>query len=202
MARGDDMPRNGRRIHAPATGQRERDHRPKQSRPGQPHDPAGIPAAALQIRPCHRRPGERQRCACPAAKAAPGGATAPETPAIKSPACARPPSRHPNTGTMRRPIRADARPARTAQAVVRAKCQLQLHPPASRGRQNASPHAGQTYQWPLFSMETQGSAGACAAPACNSSIDTLSGERTKAMRPSRGGRLIVTPLSIRCWHIA
>ena len=31
----------------------------------------------------------------------------------------------------------------------------------------------------------------------------LSGERTKAMRPSRGGRLIGhTPLSIRFWQVA
>jgi len=37
---------------------------------------------------------------------------------------------------------------------------------------------------------------------CNSSMEMLSGLRTKAMRPSRGGRLMVTPLSIRCRQIS
>jgi len=58
------------------------------------------------------------------------------------------------------------------------------------------------YQCPIFSMLVQGSAGASAAPICNSSIEMLSGLRTNAMRPSRGGRLMVTPLSIRCWHMS
>lgn len=58
------------------------------------------------------------------------------------------------------------------------------------------------YQWPVFSMLDQGSAGARASPACSSSMEILSGERTKAMRPSRGGRLITTPLSCRYWQVA
>jgi lactoylglutathione lyase len=37
-------------------------------------------------------------------------------------------------------------------------------------------------------METQGSTGGRAVPSCNSSMEMPSGERTKAMRPSRGGR--------------
>ena len=49
---------------------------------------------------------------------------------------------------------------------------------------------------------SQGSAGASAAPFCSSSIEMLSGERTKAMRPSRGGRLIVTPCSMSRWQVA
>ena len=49
------------------------------------------------------------------------------------------------------------------------------------------------YQTPTFGMDFQGSAGASAAPFCSSSIEILSGERTKAIRPSRGGRLMVTP---------
>ena len=61
---------------------------------------------------------------------------------------------------------------------------------------------GRPYQWPVFSMLAQGSAGSSASPSCSSSTDTLSGLRTKAMRPSRGGRLMVTPLSCRCWHIS
>ena len=50
------------------------------------------------------------------------------------------------------------------------------------------------YQLPVFSMDAQGSAGACASPSCSSSSEIPSGDLTKAMRPSRGGRLIVTPL--------
>ena len=38
-----------------------------------------------------------------------------------------------------------------------------------------------TYQWPVLAMLTQGSAGGKDSPSCSSSIDTLSGERTKAM---------------------
>jgi pimeloyl-ACP methyl ester carboxylesterase len=49
------------------------------------------------------------------------------------------------------------------------------------------------YQAPMFSMAVQGSAGTRAAPFCRSSMEMPSGERTKAMRPSRGGRLMVTP---------
>ena len=61
---------------------------------------------------------------------------------------------------------------------------------------------GAYHQCPVFSMLAQGSAGGRLSPACSSSTETLSGERTKAMRPSRGGRLMVTPLSIRCWHMS
>lgn len=54
------------------------------------------------------------------------------------------------------------------------------------------------YQTPVFGMEAQGSAGGNAAPFCSNSTDTKSGLRTNAMRPSRGGRLIVMPLACRC----
>ena len=58
-------------------------------------------------------------------------------------------------------------------------------------RAPASPDAGVRHA-------AQGSAGAQRARrCCSNSIDILSGERTKAMRPSRGGRLMVTPCSIR-----
>jgi len=53
------------------------------------------------------------------------------------------------------------------------------------------------HQLPTFSIDTQGSQGGNASPACNNSIDTRSGERTKAMRPSRGGRLMVTPCACK-----
>src|SRR5688572_24476332 len=49
------------------------------------------------------------------------------------------------------------------------------------------------YQLPVFGIDFQGSAGGRAPPFCRSSMEMLSGERTKAMRPSRGGRLMVTP---------
>lgn len=49
------------------------------------------------------------------------------------------------------------------------------------------------YQWPVFGIDNQGSCGAFGSPFCNNSIECRSGERTKAMLPSRGGRLIVTP---------
>ena len=49
------------------------------------------------------------------------------------------------------------------------------------------------YHEPLLAMLVQGSAGGSASPACSSSIEMPSGVRIKAMRPSRGGRLIVTP---------
>jgi len=55
---------------------------------------------------------------------------------------------------------------------------------------------------PLFGMESHGSFGGKASPACRSSIEILSGDRTKAMCPSRGGRLMVTPAFISRSHVA
>ena len=60
---------------------------------------------------------------------------------------------------------------------------------------------GPAYHSPLFGIDDHGSAGARAAPFCSSSTEMLSGVRTKAIRPSRGGRLIVTPESIRRWQV-
>ena len=48
---------------------------------------------------------------------------------------------------------------------------------------------------PVFCMLFHGSAGSSGSPFCSSSMEIPSGERMKAMLPSRGGRLIVTPLS-------
>lgn len=59
-----------------------------------------------------------------------------------------------------------------------------------------------SYQLPVLGMEAQGSAGARAGPSCSSSTEIWSGERTKAMRPSRGGRRMVTPWSARRWQAA
>ena len=58
------------------------------------------------------------------------------------------------------------------------------------------PAVAPAYHSPLLGIEVHGSAGASAAPFCRSSIEISSGVRTNAMRPSRGGRLIVTPASI------
>src|SRR5215469_17038792 len=61
-------------------------------------------------------------------------------------------------------------------------------------------HAGTAptarYHFPLLGIEAQGSFGGRGSPFCRSSIECLSGERTKAILPSRGGRLIVTPAFI------
>jgi len=58
------------------------------------------------------------------------------------------------------------------------------------------------YQEPVFSIDVQGSEGAFASPRCRISIEMLSGDFTKAMRPSRGGRLMVTPLSMSDRHVS
>src|SRR5262245_49166345 len=49
---------------------------------------------------------------------------------------------------------------------------------------------------PMFGMLFHGSAGGSAPSLLRSSIEIPSGDLTKAMRPSRGGRLMVTPWSI------
>ena len=54
-----------------------------------------------------------------------------------------------------------------------------------------SPRRG--YQLPVLGMDFHGSAAGSAVPFCSSSIEMSSGERTKAMCPSRGGRRMVTP---------
>ena len=58
------------------------------------------------------------------------------------------------------------------------------------------------YQEPVLAMLVQGSAGGSALPACSNSIEMPSGVRMKAMRPSRGGRLIVTPLALKALHVS
>lgn len=55
-----------------------------------------------------------------------------------------------------------------------------------------------SYQLPIFGADAQGSATGRFSPFCRISIEMPSGERTNAMRPSRGGRLMVMPLSCRC----
>jgi hypothetical protein len=58
------------------------------------------------------------------------------------------------------------------------------------------------YQTPVFGIESHGSCGGSGDPFCRISIEMPSGERTKAILPSRGGRLITTPLSCSFWQVA
>ena len=63
------------------------------------------------------------------------------------------------------------------------------------------PAVAPAYHSPVLAMDDHGSAGASAAPFWSSSTEMLSGVRTNAMRPSRGGRLMVTPASISRSHV-
>ncbi len=57
-----------------------------------------------------------------------------------------------------------------------------------------------SYQPPIFGAEAQGSATGRFSPFCRISNEMPSGDFTKAMRPSRGGRLMVMPASDRRWQ--
>ena len=57
-------------------------------------------------------------------------------------------------------------------------------------------------QLPVLGMEAQGSAGGFGVPRWRSSMEIPSGERMKAMLPSRGGRLMVTPASMSFWQVS
>ena len=58
------------------------------------------------------------------------------------------------------------------------------------------------YHFPVFCIEAHGSCLGLGLPFCNSSMEMLSGERMKAMWPSRGGRLMVTPYFISFSQVA
>jgi hypothetical protein len=58
------------------------------------------------------------------------------------------------------------------------------------------------YHAPILGMEAHGSCLGLGAPFCTSSIEILSGERTNASLPSRGGRLMGTPDVISVSQIA
>jgi hypothetical protein len=74
------------------------------------------------------------------------------------------------------------------------RSQIDNAPIPSRKRSGAEPPS--SHHFPLFGIETQGSLGGNGEPFCKISIECLSGERTKAMLPSRGGRLMLTPAFI------
>ena len=60
----------------------------------------------------------------------------------------------------------------------------------------AHPAGARAYHFPTLGMEAHGSCFGSGDPACRSSIEMPSGERTKAMWPSRGGRLMGIPASM------
>ena len=60
----------------------------------------------------------------------------------------------------------------------------------------------QLYQKPVLGMLVQGSAAGSVPPACSTSIEMPSGMRMKAMRPSRGGRLMVTPRAMKALWVS
>ncbi len=85
-----------------------------------------------------------------------------------------------------------------------------LHPSEPHGRRGAGLRRRpfgkgrllerEAHQLPVLGIDVQGSAGGSNSPCWMSSIEMPSGERMKAMWPSRGGRLMVTPLSMSDWH--
>ena len=83
---------------------------------------------------------------------------------------------------------------------VQSKAPVFLHP--SRATIQSAPAGFQFYHEPVLAMLVQGSAGGSAAPACSSSMEMPSGVRMKAMRPSRGGRLIVTPWAMKALQVS
>jgi hypothetical protein len=97
--------------------------------------------------------------------------------------------------------RASAEPGFSAAVKKRGFCPLRFCW-APGGAHTEGPFDKICYQTPVFCMDFHGSAGSNRAPFCNNSIEMLSGERTKAIQPSRGGRLMVTPWSTRRWQVA
>src|SRR3981189_3096711 len=76
---------------------------------------------------------------------------------------------------------------------------------AGVSRWSDNEHSGKlpgAHQCPVFGIEVHGSAGGFASPFCKSSIECRSGERTNAICPSRGGRLMVMPSFIRRSQVA
>ncbi len=67
------------------------------------------------------------------------------------------------------------------------------------GQRRARLTLSRGHHTPIFAADAHGSAGAFFSPFWMSSIEMLSGVRMKAIWPSRGGRLIVTPAA---WSLA
>src|SRR5947199_232423 len=88
------------------------------------------------------------------------------------------------------------RPASVIRTRAMPKGRAERARPTVKGRHSG----GLPHHLPVFGMEAHGSFGGSGLPFCNSSIECLSGERTNAITPSRGGRLIVTPAFINFSH--
>jgi hypothetical protein len=73
-----------------------------------------------------------------------------------------------------------------------------------RGLAGCEPVLGgqSAHHLPVFGIDSHGSCLGFASPLCSSSMEMLSGERMNAMRPSRGGRLMVMPAFMRLSQVA
>ncbi len=89
--------------------------------------------------------------------------------------------------------RLDAVREQVSNVAARGQGKLRTSPAIKGGGQIWPPQ--DIYQLPILGADAQGSATGRFSPFCRSSIEIPSGERTKAIRPSRGGRLMVIPLS-------
>ena len=95
------------------------------------------------------------------------------------------------TAQLCKPCKRDA-PKASRAFINPAFCQ-RLRPAHDLGCASRADQSGGFYQTPVLGMDSQGSCGGSGSPSCSNSIEIASGERTKAICPSRGGRLIVTP---------
>ena len=140
-----------------------------------------LPAAPLVDLQHHRRRGDGEEGG-PAPRAPRSAAASPSVCSRYSRASTEEETSSASDSASRQPCAAAGPAASSAASAAPAAAR---RPPMARCRP--------AHQWPVFSMLFHGSAGASGVPACRSSIETLSGLRTKAMCPSRGGRLMVTP---------
>src|SRR5947209_10261840 len=93
---------------------------------------------------------------------------------------------------------------RRARSVRRGGREARRHIEAfgTSGKQAPPSGPARPHHFPVFFIDAHGSLAGRGSPFCSSSIECLSGERTKAIWPSRGGRLMVTPAFINRSHSA
>src|SRR5262249_45668603 len=97
---------------------------------------------------------------------------------------------------------ADARACPLGRTCIRWKRRVRPQHHAIGGIADVHEEGVAAHQWPVVGIEVHGSAGGFGSPFCNSSIECRSGERMKAMLPSRGGRLMVTPIFMSLSQVA
>ena len=97
------------------------------------------------------------------------------------------------SGFLPRPLPQAAVPGASASRYIRVPAFARFEATLSRLEKHPRSPRGPAHHCPTFGADFQGSRGSCEPPFCSSSTEMLSGERTKAIRPSRGGRLMVTP---------